>query len=1392
VQNKKIKMSIGKLNEFNVSNAAWSSYMDRVEMYFQVNYVDDSMKVPVLIAAMGDEAYELLETLASPTKPAQLTLAQIHELMSQHLQPAPSVLAERYRFRQRRQGVGESVSTYVAELKRLSKHCKFGSNLNEDLRDQFVCGLSSDIMRQRLFAEDDKVTFMAAVKLATSLEAAERDAAIVQQAKSAGSSGTGETQTVMFASRGRSNTLDGAQARTPVISSQRRNFNGRDKYCEACGARSHNSANCKFRDYVCSKCQRTGHLRRVCPDWGAGAGDGRGRARGPARRGGPAAAAPTRSGMYFGDADRGFSEESGGDIEEDLHHLCLNNYQSVSLPIQIDKTVMHMQVDTGTAISCVNKITYDKCFSHMEIVSDNTVLKFYDGSTIKPLGIIRPMVTYNGCSKPLELFVIEGGTTSLLGRQWLAELNIDIPKFNCNFVVNESGGQISNEVVALLSRYEELFSDGLGRYRGGKAKLRVRSEAAPVFHRARPLPYALRERVDAELDGMLRAGVIEPVDCSDWASPLVPINKPDGSLRICADYKTTLNPHLLVDRYPLPKIEDVLVNLNGNMYFSKIDLSQAYNQIELDESKRYTVVNTHRGLFQYNRLVYGLSSSVGIFQRIMINLLGNIPNVQIFLDDVIIGGKNKSEHLQALQAVFQRLVDNGLKLKKSKCVFLAKEVTYLGYVVSREGIKPDTSKINAIMNMAQPRNVSELRSFLGTVNFFGRFIKSLSIVLSPLYYLLKKGVDWHWNKGCTESFTQVKRLLSGAKVLSHYDPAKRLIATCDASPRGVGAILTQVGPDGERPVAYASRTLNNAEANYSQIHREALAIIFCVKKFHQYLYGRQFTLRTDHKPLVSIFGPNTGIPTMTASRMQRWAIILSAYNYNIEYVNTKDNCADGLSRLPSTTESSNSSYDRIPEQTYLHFAQDALLLDYNKIKSDTSRDPVLARVLSFVRDGWPESCDIEGLRPYFNRKTELYEELGCVMWGHRVVIPEACRGKVLRILHEPHMGIVKTKALARSYVWWAGIDEAVEATCRGCAPCATLAAAPPRHAPRCWPWPTRAWTRVHIDFLGPLYGKMYLILVDAMSKWVEVFQVPSTAAGSTLEKLSEVWARWGIPKQVVSDNGPPFTSTQFSSFLALDGVEHIFTAPYHPASNGAAENSVKVIKQVIKKAVIEKTDVAKSINTFLIYYRNTPHCSTGESPAGLMMGRQLRTRLDLLKPDVGSRVARCQQKQSSSVGGSQRQVIVGDDVWYRKYLKGEKWQPGKVTKVLGETDYNVSDSDGNVIHRHIDQLRRRTRSSIVCPIGNREITEATGGQSPRVHSRSSGSERPADTTSPTFDASPGRSTAPGDDDGLECFSTPGKGDGTGDEQTQQPSPSLVPSRSRPIRQCRMKKPLYKL
>lgn len=1365
---------IGKIRDFDVKTGNWTLYVERLEMYFKVNKVEKDMWLAILITGVGDETYELLSTLCSPSKPAEVTYERAVTILKNHLQPKPAVMAERYRFRQRRQKDDESITPYLTEIKKLSKTCEFGGNLEENLRDQLVCGLKSDVIRQRLFAEDN-LTYSGAVKLACGLEAAERDAAVVDQKASAE---VPATVHALSTKRGRD---------------QRRSYEcgapdadkGAGANCTACGWRGHTSDQCRYRNFVCSKCKQAGHLRRVCSR--SGASTGRGKMRGVNHVKAASSQQPGEMG----------EDSSADELGEELHQLCLNGYTPVSLSLLVDDTYINMEIDTGSAVSCISKKTYNRYFSNRLIEPFNLVLKFYDGSNIKPVGVIRPKVQYKNKMKHLELFVIDGGTTSLLGRQWLSELEIKIPQFQQAIINYGDRVNIKSDTANfLLNRYKELFGSGLGRYTGGKATLQLREGATPVFCRARPLPYALKGQVDAELDAMLRAGVIEPVECSDWATPLVPVRKADGGLRICADYKVTLNPVLLVNRYPLPKIDDLLVSLNGATLFSKIDLSQAYNQVELDDSKDLTVINTHRGLFKYNRLVFGLSSSPGIFQRIMSNLLSDIPGVEIFLDDVIIGTSGTwHKHLETLERVFQRLQSHGMRLKKSKCLFMVEEVKYLGYVISKDGIKVDKEKVNAIVKIPRPENVTELRAFLGLVNFYAKFVKNLSSILSPLYELLKKGVSWNWSVQCEKAMSNVKKILTGAEVLAHYDPDKSLVLTCDASARGIGGVLTQPGADGrDRPVVYVSRSLNNAEKHYSQIDREALAIIFCLKKLHQYVYGRRFTLRTDHKPLVSIFGPKHGVPAMAASRLQRWAIILSAYTYDIEYVNTKQNGADGLSRLP-VIGSSDESLHILPEQTYLHFAQNALLLDHNIIKQQTMRDPMLSRVISHIRDMWPTDNEIRELQPYYNRRRELYEELGCVMWGHRVVIPGSCRARVLRELHEPHMGIVKTKASARSYVWWPGIDEAIEATCRECEVCAGEADAPQRHTVTPWPWPSRPWARIHLDFLGPIFGKIYLVMVDARTKWLEIFPVPSTAASFTIEKLRETFSRWGLPKQIVSDNGPPFSSREMSDFLTNNGVEHIFSAPYHPASNGAAENAVRTVKRVIKKAVKQKENINEFLSTFLLHYRNTEHCSTGDSPANLMLGRNLRTKLDALRPNREDKVKKAQERQQKV--GTERSLQLGEDIWMRQYRGNEKWLPGQIVKRMGTTDYRVVDGSGNETHRHIDQLRQRSRSSLIYPTSTTERSslDAERSKVPEVAPVPVGVEVPnSETRIPQSvrELSPDRTAI------VDVLPSTSESSSIPHSNVSNPNPNKnVPishdslpegSRTRPIRECRLKRP----
>lgn len=1376
-------MSIGKLMEFNVRSGNWTMYVERAEMYFKVNSVKEELWLPTLIAAMGDEAYELLSNLTSPDKPSAKQYSEVVKTMTDHLQPKPSYLAERYRFRKRRQEEGESILQYISELKKLTKFCLFGAVLEENLRDQLICGIKSEAIRQRLFTEE-QLSYANAVKIACAMEAAERDAAAVDRAPE----GEGAALHAVAARRGR-----GSPARRDRGGQRPEGRNGgfsdSKSKCYACGAHDHRSDSCRYSSFICGGCKQKGHLRRVCPNRSSGWR----KQVGVAGNNTVAHVQVEKSGMennlspWPREEEPHSSEEE--EWEEELHQLSLNSYKAVSLLVSVDGIELPMEIDTGSLVSCISKKTYEKYFYKKRIRKSNLVFKFYDGSKIIPLGVIDPIVCYGGNSKKLELFIIEGGTTSLLGRQWLSELGIQIPVLH-NVTENKSNEVSMNqnkELSKLLDRYKELFTPGLGRFRGGAARLQVREGAAPVFCRARPVPYALRERVEAELDAMLRDGVIEPVDSADWATPLVPVRKADGGLRICADYKVTLNPVLKIDRYPLPRIDDLLVKLNGAKLFTKIDLSQAYNQVLLDDPENLTVINTHKGLFKYKRLVFGLSSSPGIFQRIMSNLLNDIPQVEVFLDDIIIGSPNMFVHLQVLEKVLHRLHDNGMKLKLNKCCFMTNEVKYLGYIISAEGIKVDPEKVEGILNIPRPSNIKDLRAFLGTINFYAKFIQDLSSILAPLYNLLKKGIVWNWCGDCESAFRKIKSILVSADVLAHYDPNKPLFLTCDASARGIGGVLSQQWScerDGtragsreyERPVVYVSRALTPAEKHYSQIEREALAIVFCLERLHQYLYGRLFTLRTDHKPLVTIFGPKQGIPSMVASRLQRWAIKLSAYTYNIEYVTSKQNGADGLSRLPAVPSIKR---EVPPEQTYLHFAHNALLLNYEDVKRQTSRDPLLSRILSYIRSEWPIENEVKALQPFFNRKSELYEELGCVLWGHRVVVPEGCRSKVLSELHESHMGIVKTKSFARSYVWWPGIDEAVEAMCRSCRVCAAEGDSPPRHAPCPWPWPDKPWSRVHVDFLGPISGKIFIVLVDARTKWLEVTQVVSTGASHSIAFLSDLFSRFGLPKQLVSDNGPPFSSNEFSQFLKSIGVEHIFSAPYHPASNGAAENAVRTVKKHIKKAIRENFDITASLNTFLLHYRNTEHCTTGETPAMLMFGRRLRTKLDALRPDRGTRVIKAQKRQQESGAKGTRTLSPGDEVWLHQYRGQNKWVPGKITGKIGITDYKVLDELGRQSHKHIDQLKKRIRSSLICPSSPLEPSSDTVEVA-----------RDRRSDSPVREKSPVVSNDEGADQFQDCV----EGDG-GTAPAPIPRSPLPepPPQPRPVRQCRINNPpRYKL
>ncbi|XP_062538518.1 uncharacterized protein K02A2.6-like [Armigeres subalbatus] len=569
--------------------------------------------------------------------------------------------------------------------------------------------------------------------------------------------------------------------------------------------------------------------------------------------------------------------------------------------------------------------------------------------------------------------------------------------------------------------------------------------------------------------------------------------------------------------------------------------------------------------------------------------------------------------------------------------------------------------------MPPPKDVTTLRSFLGAVNFYAKFVPEMHQLRQPLDALLKKDAKFVWNSECQKSFRRFKEVLQSDLLLTHYDPSLDIIVAADASQSGIGGCLLYRFPDGSlKAVAHASRSRTPVEANYGQIEKEGLALVFAVTKFHRMLLGRKFTLQTDHQPLLRIFGQKKGIPVHTANRLQRWALTLLCYNFDIEYVSTTQfGYADVLSRLINGYVKSEEDFiiasiqleDEI--EIPLQEAISSLPVTFKSGRGATLQCPVLQQMIQYNQRGWPSKIeDIANpeVRPFFAHRDALSVVKGCVMMSNRLVIPDSFRQRILKQLHRGHPGMERMKAIARSHV-------------RG-------------HS-----------LNLPGSFAGPINGLHFLIVVDAFTKWPEIRIVRSPTTSAVTEFLDELFARFGVPNVIVSDNGTQFTSEQF-------------------ASNGQAERFVDTFKRSLRKITL-------AAHMFHIGYRNLcvagfSHNQVtatnfvrlvllgqrgGRTPSHLMLGRNIKTALDLLHHQQPKPVVLNQHQDEQfnrKHGATPRGFRKGDMVYAKVYRSNTKWQweSGVIIEVIGRVNHNVLLDDWHgrkkLIRSHSNQLKHRS------------------------------------------------------------------------------------------------------
>ncbi|KRY17328.1 Transposon Tf2-9 polyprotein [Trichinella patagoniensis] len=872
--------------------------------------------------------------------------------------------------------------------------------------------------------------------------------------------------------------------------------------CASCGGQ-HNRAFCRFKNAVCRCRQKAGHIERVC--------------RSKQRHSKPQAKA---NAISVADTHQSY-------LLNCITYRSTPSLRSLKLSVflSIEGKRCQLEVDSGSDVTIISEQTFED-FKKLKLAPTTLSLVSFLGKQVKLMGSCLVNVDYSIIHTRLRIFVAKGNCPNLLGLEWFEPLGIRIEGINH---IN------SSPVESALRKYQAVFTPDLGCYAGEPVSLDLDPSVPPVRMKARKVPLALKEKIDMELDKLVKQKVLEPVSHPVWATPIVTPMKPDVSVRICGDNKRTINKALLKHAYPVPAVSHLLaITISCCSSLSTVDAQ--------------TIIK-HRGAFRVKRLQFGVSAAPGIFQGVIDQLTKGIPGVLPYFDDILIAAKDESMLAKRLAMLLKRFYDAGLRLNAEKCKFCLRRIEFLGFDIDASGIHPSKQKVLAIHNTPQPRNKKELQTFLGLLNFYHSFLRNKATVAEPIHRLLDKETKWKWTKKHKKAFNQTKQLLSSDCVLTHYDVKKPLVLICDASPVGIGAVLCHQMPNGkEAPIAFYLRTLTSTERNYAQIDKEALAIIASVKKFHDYLYGRSFRIITDHKPLLGIFAPNEETPYILSPRMLRWTVMLGAYVYDICYRLGKliDN-ADILSRLPT----------KIPDveippplEVLMLESDDTVIMKANDIARMSLKDPLISRVLNWAWKGWPAKLSDKKFKPFFIRQLEISVHKGCLLWGNRVVIPIQAHSRLLTMLHDGHPGIVRMKALARSYFWWPKMDEDIEKTVNTCDVCQSSRAAMPKAPGQSWEKPNNPWSRLHIDFAGPFQGKTFLIVVDAFSKWLEVIPISDMSTRTVIEELRQLFATHGLLNTTVSDNAAQFVSVEFQQFLKRGAIRHARIAPFHPASNG--------------------------------------------------------------------------------------------------------------------------------------------------------------------------------------------------------------------------------------------------
>ena len=905
-------------------------------------------------------------------------------------------------------------------------------------------------------------------------------------------------------------------------------------------------------------------------------------------------------------------------------------------------------------------------------------------------------------------------------RAWMEKVDIG----DKNFSTGEK-----KRIEDLLAEYKDVFSQGendLGRCGLVSHSIEIIGEK-PKRCGVRPLNPAMREVLKTHIDELKSNDLIQPSN-SEYACPVVMVKKKDGSLRFCCDFRR-LNDVTRFDSYPLPRISEVISTLEGAKVFSTLDLKSGYHQILMNPEDRHkTAFATQFGLYEWKAMPMGLKNAPATFERLMDLIMTglNWKNVLIYLDDILIFGKDFDEHYDNLREVLDRLRNAKLKLSPKKCHLLKSTVTYLGHVINNGEIRPDPEKTKLIDTYPAPKNIKEVRSFVSLASYYRKFVRNFAQIAKPLTCLLEKSKEFHWTLECQQAFDNLRSSLGETTKLTLPNFKKTFRLACDASGVALGAVLSQMDDEGkERPIAFASRILSKTERKWGITEREAFAIVWSVNYFRSYLLGNKFELFTDHRPLTYLRTLKNASP-----KIARWLLQLEEYDYTIIYREGKANTnADAMSRLPM--------YDEGEAVQAIDIIELSSSISMDEIREAQNDDKMVQSVLQILETGNRDEVNTRTLWPFIDKLDELFIDdnilYRCVYEGHiQLILPPALHDKVLRLLHhEPtggHLGVNRTVARFEENFYWPGIQKIMSNYIRSCLTCEKFK-------------PSKENTRanlqqiishqvlelVELDFIGPLtptkQGHKYILsIIDHFSKYAVAYATFQQNTNTVIDCLKQYFSLFGIPERILTDQGRCFISKPFSDFLSLWGVAKATSTSYHPETQGLVERFNGTIISILKKYVFETPDTwDENLPLATFSYNTSVQRVNDVTPHEVMYGRKANTSLSTLVKNYSNltpaehvlKVQRDMQRINKIIIGNQEVARQKTEEKYNEKSAGEVFSIGDyvllynpavklgdskkfspcyqgpfiIDRKIGEVNYHIKSTDGTLKEQTVHQNR---------------------------------------------------------------------------------------------------------